>query len=159
MTDEASGMPDERAGFDVEALLADEPMPEFDPQWRSAFEGLCYIGKLRREFDAYGHPVVIRTMVTDEVLEVGLLSAPYIGTLGEMKAYQAALVAGCVVSIDGKPLPMPLTDVEGDTPLANRFNYVKSHWFSPVLDRVYQEYLLLEVQVDMVMKSLGEASG
>lgn len=155
-TDEAPEQSGERA---EEQEPAPEPLPEFDPQYRLAFEGLAYLGRLTRKFEFIGHTFVIKTMSVDETLAIGLLSQPYVGTMTEMKAYQAAVVAGCLVSVDNRPLPIPITDAATDTEIRNRFDYVRDHWFMPVLDKIYQEYLLLEFQVAEVITALGEASG
>jgi hypothetical protein len=135
-----------------------EPLPEFDPKHRLDFEGLLYLGALTHEFTYLGHAFKIRTLSTDEVLEIGLLHRPYVDTLSDVKAYQAALVAACVVTVDGKPLPMPITNDVADTPLANRFAYVRRSWFPPILDAVYEQYLLLEGRVDDVLRSMGNPS-
>lgn len=134
-----------------------EPLPEFDRRWRDAFEGLLFIGKLEGSFKWMGHDFRIRTLLTDEVLEVGLLHKEYVGTLADVKAYQAAIVAACVVSVDGQPPPIPLTDEQTD--LTAKFNYVLRHWFPPTLDAVYEEYLKLEYKVNQVIEAMGKALG
>lgn len=135
-----------------------EPLPEFDPRVREDFEGLLYLGRLTDSFEAYGHQFVIRTLSTGEVLEIGLLHKPYKDSLAEVKAYQAALVAACVVSVDGKPMPLPVTNEPFDTALANRFEYVKRTWFPPLLDVIYERFLLLEAKVDAVLAGMGNQS-
>ena len=134
------------------------PLPEFDPKHRLDFEGLLYLGALTDTFTYVGHSFTIRTLTTDEVLEVGLLHKPYVDSLADVKAYQAALVAACVIKVDGKPLPLPITDDFADTPLANRFDYVRKHWFPPILDAVYEHYLILESRVDDVLRAMGNPS-
>lgn len=140
-----------------------EPLPaaaaKFDEQHKLPFEGLLFLGALKDSFSWAGHDFVIRTLRTDEVLEIALLSQPYRGTLGEDKAYQAAVSAGCLMSVDGQPVSIPLTDEPGDTPLANKFDYIKGHWFPPVLDVIYEKYLLLENKVLEVLKEMGKPLG
>lgn len=138
---------------------AGEPPPEFDPKFRMDFEGLLYMGRLTDDFTWLGHHFVIRTLTAGEILEVGLLHRQYVGTLADVKAYQAAIVAACVVSVDGKPMPTPITNEVTDTGLLNRFNYVLRSWFPPVLDKVYEQYLLLEARVEEVIKEMGKAHG
>lgn len=157
-TDEASDeLSDERAESDDP--LAGETLPVFDERYKQEFEGLLYLGKLTRDFDYFGHHFVIKTLTVDEVLEVTLLSQPYVGSMGEMKAYQAAVVAACVTRVDGRPIALPLTSEPDDTPLRNRFDYIRRNWFMPTLDHIYNQYLLLEVVVARVLAALGEASG
>jgi len=135
-----------------------EPIAEFDPRSRDDFQGLLYIGALTTEFDWLGHTFTLRTMTVDEILEVGLIAKDYVGSMGEVKAYQAAVVAGCVIKLDGKPMPIPLTDDPSDSGLRNRFRVVKK-WFPPALDAVYEEYLMLEARVGKVIEAMGKVSG
>lgn len=136
-----------------------EPLPEFDPKVRQDFEGLLYLGRLTDSFTWLGHRFVIRTLSAGDILEVGLLHKPYVGSLADVKAYQAALVAACVVEVDGKPMPTPLTNERADTELVNRFEYVLRSWFPPTLDAVYERYRLLEARVEEVIEAMGKAPG
>lgn len=154
-TDEAPpSEEDERAEEETE-----EPLPEFDPQYALEFEGLLFIGKLQRDFKFMGHKFVIRTLTTDEVLEVALLHQPYVGTLGDLRAYQTLMAAACLVSVDKKKLPLPLTNNEDDSELRNRWNYVRDNYFPVTIDAIYSEYVLLEDVVQRVVQKMGEALG
>lgn len=135
-----------------------EPLPEFDPKVRQDFEGLLYLGRLTHKYHYLGHEFVIRTITTGETLEIGLLHKPYADTMGDIKAYQAALAAACVVTVDGRPLPAPLTVDASDTALLNRFEYVLRSWFPTVIDMVYEQYLILEDRVRQVMEAMSLAS-
>ncbi len=137
----------------------EEELPEFDPKFREDFDGLLFIGKLTDEFTWLGHKFVIRTLVTDEILEVGLIHKKYAESLADVKAYQAAIVAACVVTVDGRPLSVPITNELDDTELLNKFFYVKRSWFPPVLDVLYDKYLSLEERADKVLRAMGKASG
>jgi hypothetical protein len=132
-------------------------VPGFDPRYRDEFEGLLYIGSLRKRFQWMGHLFVIRTLTVNETLEVGLINKPYVGTLAEMKAYQAATVAASVVTVDGKALPVPvsldLTDLEA------RFEYVINHWQPITIDMLYGQIMELEAKVTEVLAALGKARG
>lgn len=132
-----------------------EPLPTFDPRVRRELEGLLFLGKLTHTFTWMNHTFVIRTLVTDALLEIGMIHKPYVGTLGEVKAYQAAVVASTVVSVDGKPIGFSISDDVSD--IVDRFNYVKDHWYPPVLDAIYEEYLLLESKVNDVIEATGKA--
>lgn len=135
------------------------PLPQFDPRHRDAFEGLIHIGALTETFPWLGHRFTIRTLTTGELAEVALLVAKYEQTQMASKVWQAATVAGCLISVDDRPLPAPLTTDPGDTPLKNRFDYVMARWFPPVLDAVYDRYIRLELQVRDVIAAMGNRSG
>jgi len=144
---------------DEETPSEDEKPLAFDERFKEDFEGLLYIGRLTDDFYWLGHHFVIRTLTMGEIIEVGLLHKEYAGSLADVKAYQAAVVAGCVVSVDGKPLPMPLTNDPEDTELINKFQYVLRSWYPPTLDVIYERYLLLEARANQVIEAMGKAQG
>lgn len=135
------------------------PLPEFPEEFRRPFEGLLYLGKLTRTFTWMGHQFVIRTLVTDEHLEIGLIVNQYAGSLGEPKAYQTACAAACVVSVDGKALPVPISNEKHDTLLQARFDYVRRHWYPLTIDAVYEEFLVLDSLAEKVARAAGNSSG
>lgn len=135
-----------------------EPLPTFDPRVRRDFEGLLYLGALTKEFEWMGHRFVIKTLSVDEVLEVAVITQDWLGTMGEAKAYQAAMASACVVSVDGKKMPEPISANPGDSPVRNRFDVVR-RWYPTTLDVVYEQYLLLERRVAEVMDAMGKVNG
>lgn len=141
----------------VDEVSDDPPAPEFDPRFREEFEGLLFVGSLRKRFRWMGHEFVIRTLVTEELLEVALVSKPYQGSLGEIKAYQSAVVAASILSVDGKPPPIPITDEMSD--VEARFQYVIRHWQPVVIDMIYGQVMDLEAKVTAVLASMGKAGG
>lgn len=136
----------------------EEELPEFDPRFREEFDGLLFLGFLRDTFTWAGHTFQIRTMRVDELLEVALVSRPYVGTLGEAKGYQSAVVAAVVERVDGKPMPMPITNEPSDTPLKARFDFVLRSWFPPVIDVIYDRYMALEDKARQVLDAMGKVS-
>ena len=86
-----------------EPSVKQEPIPEFDPRVRQDFEGLLYLGRLIDSFHWAGHHFVIKTLGVGEILEIGLLHKPYVGTLGDVKAYQALVVSACTEQSTGGP--------------------------------------------------------
>ncbi len=127
----------------------------FDPRYVEEFEGLLFVGSLRKRFRWMGHEFVIRTLTTNETLEVALIQKPYLGTLGEIKAYQAAVVAACIVTVDGNPPPIPVTDDGND--LEARFFYVVNHWQPIIIDMIYGQLMMLEQKVNEVLVAMGKA--
>jgi hypothetical protein len=154
--------PSSEAVASEEAQIADDtpaPLPEFDSRVREPFEGLLFLGALTKEFPLLGHTIKIRTLQIDETLEIGLLHREYVGTIADIRAYATMVVAACLVSVDGRPMPSPLGDDVGDTPLSNRYAYVRDHYYPVTVDRIYEEYLVLESEVGRVLDAMGEASG
>lgn len=131
-------------------------LPEFDERYREPFEGLLFVGAVTKRFTWVGHQFEIRTLRASEMIEVGLLHKEYIGTLGDTKAMQCAMIAAMTVTIDGKRLAEPLA--EGESALRRRFDQV-AEWTQWTIDAVYEEYRLLEDSVDKVIAAMGEAQG
>lgn len=140
-------------------VSAEDALPEFDPKVRQDFEGLLYLGRLTDEFEWFGHRFVIRTLTVGELTEIGLLHKPYANSLADAKAYQALLVAACLVTVDGKSLPLPISDDKADTELINKFRYIFDHWYPVTLDAVYERFLLLEARVNEVIEAMAKAHG
>lgn len=136
-----------------------EPPIKFNQKWLDEFEGLLYIGALTSSFRWLGHKFVVRTLKTDEVIETGLLIKEYVGTPGEPKAYQCAVLAAAVLSVDGRELPIPISGAPEDTQLRNRFDYIMRNWFAPTIDMAYSRYLACEYKarevIDAMVKALG----
>jgi hypothetical protein len=137
-----------------------EAPARFDERWREEFVGLLYLGALTASFTWLGHRFVLRTLRTSEYLEVSRLASEYRDTDGYAKALQAALTAASVVSVDGRPVGgVPLTTTPGDTQVEMAFRYVLDNWFPPVVDKVYEQFVLLEAQQREVLEAMGNPAG
>lgn len=143
-------------------LVDDEGLvlPSFDERHSEDFEGLLYLGALSKSFEWLGHRFVIRTLNQDELLTVPLLIKQWAGTIGQSKAYTSAMAGLCVVSVDGKELPIPVGAGEGDLAWAyQRFDYAKANWYQFTIDKIYSQYLELEGRAEAVIEAMGKASG
>lgn len=148
------------SGEDDESPSAPQDLEiiEFDPRYAEAFVGLLYLGRLEETFTLWGHEFVIRTLTTEEIAEIALIAKPYQDTLAQNAVYAAAVVAACVVTVDGQALPESI--VRGDNSLAStKFPYVMKKWFPPVRDGIYQKYFALEVEARRVLAEMGKTSG
>lgn len=141
------------------ATAAAEIQEGFDPRFRQDFEGLLFIGKLTDNFTWLGHRFVIRTIPSDDLLEIGLLHKPFNATVSDVKAYQMLVVAATIVSIDGQQPPFPISNEVGDTLLNNRFRWVQKSLFPPTIDVIYERYLILEKRVEDVIEEMGKVFG
>jgi hypothetical protein len=147
---------------DIPGTLRDDEgnlLPTFDPKYADGFTGLLYVGALTDEFDWLGHRFVIRTLKDGELLAVSQIIKPYQETMGADRAYADAIVAMCIISVDGEELPIPI----GETKRANewghlRFAYVRDNWFTYTVDEVYNRYLQINSLAMKVVDALGKAS-
>ena len=145
------------------AFVTRQPLPdmpsEFDPKHKLDFEGLLYIGYLTHEFMWMGHRFKIRTITTNEYLEVALLHNRYKDTIGDVRAYTAAVVAACVVTVDNKAIPLPIERRAVQSEVEYAFRYIIDHWYPWVIDAVYEQFRGLEGRVESVMEQMGKVSG
>jgi hypothetical protein len=145
-------------GLEMSGETEDESVPdvlEFDPEYKKSFEGLLFIGKVSRTFKWLGHTFTIKTPTIDDMLEAGQLHQPYVGTIGDIKAWQSLMVAASLVTVDGKPLPIPISDET--TSLQTKFNYINEHWYPWTTDALYEQYILLDAEVREVIDAMGKA--
>jgi hypothetical protein len=134
-----------------------EPPKEFDPKWRLPFTGLAFLGHLVHEFEVWGHSFRIMTPSHLEKMNIGLVHAPYVGTLSTEIAFEAAMVAAYLHSIDGVELPKPVVNDTKETAFRDRFNWVTENLKRPVILKVYNECLILDEEVEKVLDAMGEA--
>ena len=135
---------------------ADDSVTLLDPRYKQDFEGLTYLGYLADEFEVGGHRLSVRTLNTDALLEVGLWTQKFSGSLGESRAYSTAVVAAAIELLDGRPLHRPLGSGEPD--FAMRVAVVRK-WYPWTIDQIYSRVMELERRVDAVLSELGKASG
>ena len=131
----------------------------FDERHEEAFNGLLYLGALTKTFKWLGHTFVLRTLMTNENLAIGLMVKEWDGTIMENRAYATACVAACVLSVDGQDLPGPAFEETDEARLRRRFNLVASQWYPWTVDAVFNAYLELNGKVQEVLDAMGEAYG
>lgn len=131
---------------------------DFDPRVYNDIEGLLYLGKLTSNVTIYGHAFVLKTLTRGERLAVTLVTKEYEDTLGEADALQTALVAASIITVDGRPLYLPLSP-EDDGKALDRVRIHFEHickWYDPLLEALYAEIgLLLLRQANAFAKFQG----
>lgn len=151
----------ESADYEPPAHVSEDPLRvdhEFDPKHKLDFSGLLFIGKLTEEFVWMGHRFKIRTITTNEYLEVALLHRRYKDSIGDVRAYTSAIVAACLETVDGKSLPIALDRKSVESTVEYAFRYVIDHWYPWVIDAIYEKFRELEGRVESVMDEMGKVS-
>jgi len=152
--------PPRQSGSDDEQPEHDDLGPRtFDERHREPFTGLLYLGYLEDDVTIWGHHFRIATPTQREKIQAGALHKPYIDTLASEVAYQTILVGAYLVSIDGQELPRPVTNDPKENGVKDRFNWVADNLKGPVIDRLFDRCMILEVQVGKVLRAMGEAQG
>jgi len=137
----------------LETQLSEENLLTFPEEWKDKFEGLLYLGYLKKEVNSIPfHKFVIKTLTVNEKLEISLLTKPYEDTVGYGRAYRAAVVAAALESVDGRRL-VPAS--KGSNVLQQKYDYVVNGWYDFVIDILYVEVDQLEGQVLSVLQELG----
>jgi hypothetical protein len=137
----------------------EEDVPEFDARHREPFKGLLYLGALIDTFELYGHTFKIGTPTQTERLQIGQVIQPWQGTVTGEIAYQTALVAAYLIEIDGVKLPEPVLNNPKETALHDRFRWVSDNVRRVLIDKLFDECLKLDAQVDDSLAAMGKASG
>ena len=58
-------------------------MNTFPDEWKDEFEGLLFLGQLKREVTRIPfHKFVVSTLTVNDKLEISLLTKPYLDTIG-----------------------------------------------------------------------------
>lgn len=129
---------DEDGALLVNAVEADE----FDPRHANDIEGLLYLGYLTHKCTIFGHEFVLKTLTRGERLATTLVAKEFENSLGIADALQTAYIAACLLTVDGRPLTIPISPDEAKSPLDRiRKNFdIVSRWFDPLLEALYAEY-------------------
>lgn len=142
---------------------AEEALPkrdyrDFDPRHKESFAGLLYVGQLDDEFVLYGHKFRIATPRQTERLQIGPMTREFQDTSTQELAYQAAVVALYLISIDGQELPQPVLLNIKDGALRDRFNWVCENIRRPIINALFDKCWILEAEVDATLEAMGKAS-
>ena len=130
--------------------LGAETFPE---QWKAEFEGLLYLGYLRKEVTSIPfHRFVVRTLTVNDKLQINLITKDYQDTLGYGRAYRAAVVAAGLESVDGREL---IASSKSTNVFHQKFDYIVNNWHDPVVDLLYREIDELEGKVLVVLQELN----
>ena len=81
------------------------------------------MGRLQKKFDVLGHDFVLKTLTVGEELAIGQVVNEYAGTIGQGKAFQTAVIAAAIVTVDGRELVAPLGP-NTQAGLQDRFDYI-----------------------------------
>ena len=139
-------------------LVNAEKVDEFDVRIQNDVEGLLFLGKLTHDCTIYGHKFLLKTLTRGERLAVTQFVKDYEETLGIADAMQTAYLALSIVTVDNRPLSIPLDESERDPLIRLQSNFpIVAKWFDPVLEALYAEYtMLLRRQNDAFLELEGK---
>jgi hypothetical protein len=146
------------APSEPEPVVAKPDYREFDPKHKEAFSGLLYVGQLDDEFMRFGHKFRIVTPSQTERLQVGPIIKEFRDTITAEIAFQTAIVALYLQSVDDQPLPQPIMINAKDTALRDRFNWVSENMRRQVIYAICDQCMILDDEVDAILDAMGKAS-
>lgn len=134
------------------APSGEDALSSFDARFREPFTGLLYLGHLEETVTVLGHEFRLITPSQNERLETGILHKKYLNSISAEIAWAAITVAAYLRQVDGSDLPQPIGPV--DTGLRDRFSWVVENLKGVVIQRLYEQCLLLDSKVNDVINEL-----
>jgi hypothetical protein len=132
----------------------------FPEEVQEAIDGLLYLGHIEKEIEWCGHKFVVRTLKTNDELQVAALSKEYLETFGQVLAYAAAVVALSLVSVDGDDAFCVELGPSDKAYARNRFAFV-CEWYRPTIETLFaacEELRDLQAKAVEALKDLSSGS-
>ena len=113
----------------------------FPQEHMEPLRGLLFLGKLENEVFYGGHSFLLRTLTEGELLRVGQLCKPYVGTMAESESRRMYVVAAAIEMVDGQSIVRPYKD--GEDLIYTKSREVRQ-WYPAVISFLFDEYIKLE---------------
>ncbi len=140
-----------------EAAKAEE-LTVLDEEDLSTFRSLLTIGERIKTMDVMGHEVVFRTLNSEDEMRVGLYTKQYDGSRGLSRAYQVAVLACAIQTVDGIPVYSPLGEESADVVFDKKFKAIQKYY--PItVSMIYDAVIAAEVEFVELAKKLGKIPG
>lgn len=136
----------------------ESPITELSDEEREHFETLLTIGRITRTVEVFGHKVQISTVTTEETMKVGLACKDYKGTEGYARAYQSAVVAACIRSVNGESWNNALSPGDEEGVYYEKLTKVR-RLYPLVVFEIYQRTLELEAEFAELVNKVGKVKG
>lgn len=146
----------------VEAAAEEEKpevVTELTDEERGLFRSLLTIGRRIKTISVMDHEVVLQTMSNADEMRVGLATKEYEGSRGFVRAYQAAIVASTIVTLEGTPLYTPLSEKEDATAIFDKKFKKVLDMYPIVTSQIYNEVLKMEAEFVELSQKLGKIPG
>lgn len=127
--------------------------PEESTQYLTALE----VGSTTKSTHVFSRRVLMKTANTEGELAIGQLVKPWAGTDAYNRAYKTALMAVCVLEIDGQPLAPPAIS-DDDLVVHYQQKFEKARKYYPVfIDAVYEAIIEMEQGLKPLLEKLYTA--
>ena len=123
------------------------------------FRSLLTVGRRTKNIDVLGHTVCIESLRVSDDLRIGLYCKEYEQSRAMSRAYQLAVCAAGVRTIDGTPLYSPLLETISDDEIFHQKVERLKNYYPIVINQVYNEILALDAEFAEVAVKLGKLKG
>jgi hypothetical protein len=141
------------------AAIIGEEIDELSPEEQIMFATLLTCGRRSKTLHILDHTVVVQTLCASDDLRIGLYAKPYADTVGEQRAYQVAVAAAGLRTIDGKPLVQSLNVSPDEDAIFDQKVKVVEKMYPTVINRIYRAVLDAEKEFVELSTRLGKLSG
>jgi hypothetical protein len=143
-------------------VAGEVPTPEgedLSPEEAIMFASLLTCGRRSKSVTILDHAVVVQTLCGDDDLRIGLYVKDYAGTSGEQRAYQIAVAAAGIRSIDGAPFVEGLFTNASQDALFDQKVQKMSTMYPHVIARIYRAVMEAEKEFVELATRLGKLDG
>lgn len=123
---------------------------------RESFRSLITVGRRSKTFELFDHQITITTLNTDDEIRVGMACKEHQDSQGFARAYQSAIIAAAIRTVDGKSFENTL--IENPSPDAlfqDKLARVRQY-YPLVIQFMYSEYMKLEAEFAELAAKLGK---
>lgn len=133
---------------------------ELTPEERQQFDSLLTIGKRIKKVIVLDRPVVIASLMVDDIIRVGEKVKPYRDSeVAFPKAYQAAVCAASIKSVDGQSWENTFeANPDPDVLFEQKWERV-IRFYPLVVQNIYQEIITLDAEFAELAEKLGKLKG
>lgn len=139
-----------------EAEPVEETVTELTAEEREQFRYLLTVGRRTKNVEVVGHPVVISSLTCEDEIRIGAKVKEHRDSQGFARAYQCAMVAASVKSVDGESWDNWL-EVNPDPDMVFDKKYRKAQQYHPlVVQYIYREVIALDSEFAELVDKLGK---
>ena len=142
-----------------EPVAQEEEVTELSPEEEVMFASLMTCGRRTKVAHILDHTVVVQTLCGDDDLRIGLYVKDYVGSMGEQRAYQIAVAAAGIRSIDGQPLVQSLYAEADNDALFDQKVAKVAQMYPTVINRIYRAVMDAEKEFVELATKLGKLDG
>lgn len=142
-----------------EPVAQEEEVTELSPEEQVMFASLMTCGRRTKVAHILDHTVVVQTLCGDDDLRIGLYVKEYVGSMGEQRAYQIAVAAAGIRTIDGQPLVQSLYAEADNDALFDQKVAKVAQMYPTVINRIYRAVMDAEKEFVELATKLGKLDG